>query len=879
MDEEISYVQKKVGSINFGILSPTMIKKLSVVKVVTPELYDKEGYPVDGGLMDTRMGVIDPGIVCKTDGRKLKDSPGYFGYIDLARPVVHIMYVNLVLNLLRSTCKECGRILTKNPPNFLNDLDTEDSDDEDEIFQDQSSKRKQLKDMITDLRNVSKCPHCAAKQGKIKVEKPTTFLEDDKRISPIEIRTRLEKITNEDLAAFALDGELVRPEWMVLTILPIPPVTMRPSITLESGERSEDDLTHKLGDIVRINQRLFENINAGAPEIIIEDLWDLLQYHITTFFNNDVSQLPPARHRGGQPLKTLTERIKSKEGRIRNNLAGKRTNFSARTVVSPDPKIELNEVGVPKSMSMNLTVPETVQDWNMNYLKKFIEKGPKDYPGANYVVRPDGKRKKITDETKEQMIEELQPGYKVERHLLDGDVVLFNRQPSLHRMSMMAHKVKVLPGKTFRINPAVCHPYNADFDGDEMNLHVPQTEEARAEAEILMQVQTQLISPAFGLTIMGCMQDSISGNFALTKDMEFSKNEAIAILTAIGVDDFTKIHRIKGDVVNGKQIFSTIIPEDFGFIGRSKFQNAENKDDEGTVYEPDQLIIRNGEIKAGVMDKKNLGEGSGLMLRIMHKKYGADKTLDVIGKFFRLGVEVLLRRGFSMPISDIDLPQTAKDEIENIIRQSENEVDMLIDSFRKGELEQIPGRTKDQTLEIKILERLNKARNDTGSVVQKNLNKDTDTLIMVNSGARGNNIQLAQMTACVGQQSLRGGRIDRGYRQRTLSCFKKEDLNPASRGFVRNNYKKGLKPHEFFFCAMTGRDSLMDTALRTPKSGYLYRRLANALQDIRTEYDNTVRDAVGNIVQFSYGEDGIDVSRSEAGRINVKSIIEQVMSQ
>ncbi len=878
MDDNIGYVQKKVGSINFGLLSPSDIKKISVVKIVTPELYDKEGYPVDGGLMDTRMGVIDPGLVCKTDGRKLKDSPGYFGYIDLARPVVHIMYVNLILDLLRSTCKECGRILTKNPPNFLEGIEVEDDAPEDAAA-DNTTKRKQLKSMISDLRTVSKCPHCSAKQGKIKIEKPTTFLEDDKRISPIEIRTRLERITNDDLASFALDGNKVRPEWMVLTILPIPPVTMRPSITLESGERSEDDLTHKMGDIVRINQRLFENINAGAPEIIIEDLWDLLQYHVTTFFNNDVSQLPPARHRGGQPLKTLTERIKSKDGRIRNNLAGKRTNFSARTVISPDPKVELNEVGVPKVMAMNLTVPETLQEWNKEYLKKFIERGPKEYPGANYVVRPDGKRKKITDETKEQMIEELQPGYKVERHLLDGDVVLFNRQPSLHRMSMMCHRVKVLPGKTFRINPAVCHPYNADFDGDEMNLHVPQTEEARAEAEVLMQVQTQLISPAFGLTIMGCVQDSISGNFVLTREEKFSKKEAISMLTTVGVEDFSKIHKIKGDYVSGKQIFSSILPEDFSFIGKSKYSSEKNVDDEGTEYEPDQVMIRSGEIKAGVMDKKNLGEGSGLMLRILHKKYGADRTHDVIGKIFRLGVEMLLRRGFSMPISDIDIPDVAKEEIEKVIRQAENDVDVLIDTYRQGKLETIPGRTAFQTLENKILERLNRARNETGGVVQKNLNKDTDTLVMVNSGARGNNIQLAQMIASVGQQSLRGGRIDKGYKNRTLSCFKKDDLNPAARGFVRSNYKKGLKPHEFFFCAMTGRDSLMDTALRTPKSGYLYRRLANALQDVRVEYDDTVRDAVGNIVQFKYGEDGIDVSRSEAGQVNVKSIIEQVMSE
>ena len=178
---------------------------------------------------------------------------------------------------------------------------------------------------------------------------------------------------------FGLATPYVRPEWMVLTLLPIPPVTMRPSITLESGERSEDDLTHKLGDIVRINQRLFENINAGAPEIIVEDLWDLLQYHITTYFDNAIAQLPPARHRSGQPLKTITERIKSKEGRIRHNLAGKRTNFCARTVISPDPMLEINEVGVPDVVAMKLTVPEKVNMWNIEYLKKFVERGPKKY--------------------------------------------------------------------------------------------------------------------------------------------------------------------------------------------------------------------------------------------------------------------------------------------------------------------------------------------------------------------------------------------------------------------------------------------------------------------------------------------------------------------
>src|SRR3989344_1038713 len=474
------FVSKQISSIIFSVLSAKTIKQMASAKIVTPELYDKEGYPVDGGLMDIRLGVIDPGLRCKTCGGKLKECMGHFGHIELARPVIHIKYLKVLLDCLRSSCRECGRIL-------LQDKDFEKWKGRTTKAlseRNEEAKRDVIGDITGSLKNIRKCPHCKAKQFTIKIEKPSTFMENDRRLTPIEIKTRLERISNEDLYYLGIQDKAARPEWMILGVLPIPPVTMRPSITLETGERSEDDLTHKLGDVVRINQRLFENINAGAPEIIVEDLWDLLQYHITTFFDNNVAQLPPARHRSGQPLKTLTERIKSKEGRIRHNLAGKRTNFSARTVISPDPMLELYEVGVPSIIATKLTVPERINEWNMQYLKKFVENGPEKYPGANYIIRPDGKKKKITEETKEASLEELQPGYVVERHLMDGDIAIFNRQPSLHRMSMMCHRVKILPGKTLRLNPAVCTPYNADFDGDEMNLHIPQTEESRAEAEI-----------------------------------------------------------------------------------------------------------------------------------------------------------------------------------------------------------------------------------------------------------------------------------------------------------------------------------------------------------------------------------------------------------
>ncbi|MDP2750244.1 MAG: DNA-directed RNA polymerase subunit A' [Nanoarchaeota archaeon] len=868
MIEEGIYVHKQVGSIVFGMLSPKIIKKMSAVKVVTPELYDKEGYPVDGGLMDIRMGVIDPGLKCKTCGSKLKECVGHFGYIELARPVIHVKFVPHILSVLRGTCKECGHVLVPKAKitKVLEQLEKVQKE------QGLDGRRRLIKEVMASLRTINKCPWCKAKQQKITLEKPSTFMEGDKRISPIEIRSRLEKIPDEEIQLFGLNSAYVRPEWMVLTILSIPPVTMRPSITLESGERSEDDLTHKLGDIVRINQRLFENINAGAPEIIIEDLWDLLQYHITTFFDNAIPQLPPARHRSGQPLKTITERIKSKEGRIRHNLAGKRTNFSARTVISPDPNLTLNEVGVPMEFATKLTIPEKVTEWNVNYLKKFIQNGPETYPGANYVIRPDGKKKKITSETKEQALEEIQPGYIVERHLMDGDLALFNRQPSLHRMSMMCHKIRVLPFRTLRMNPAVCNPYNADFDGDEMNLHIPQTEEARAEAETLMMVQTQLISPRYGLSVIGCIQDAISGNYMLTrKTVSMSREDAVKLLYNVGIDDFSKLPRKA--IVTGKEIFSVLLPNDFNFVGKSrgcqKHATCKKEDCETDAY----VCIKDGILVSGVMDKNNLGEGAGLLLRTLHKTYGPEKTLAILEKIFRLGIEYLYKAGFSAGISDMDMPQEAKDKIKVVLEEAEKDAQNLIVQFNKGELEGLPGRSIAETLELRILELLNKARNKTGSLVSEYSNRKAHTIVMADSGARGGIINLAQMAACVGQQAMRGKRIEKGYRGRTLSCFKRGDISPSARGFIRNGFKSGLNPKEFFFGSITGRDSLMDTALRTPKSGYLYRRLANAMQDLKVEYDGTVRDASKMIIQFSYGEDGIDVSKSENGTINVKRII------
>jgi len=809
-------VKKSVEEIRFNLFSPEDIKKVSAAKIVTPELYNIDGYPVDGGLMDLRLGAIDPGVRCRTCGGRLKECLGHPGSIDLARPVIHLKYVPLIELGLRCFCRDCGKLL-------LADKDLEKYSP--------SERAKKAKD-------AKKCPHCGALHEKVKLDKPTSFFIGKTRLFPTEIRETLVNIPNEELKKIGINTNTCRPEWAILTMLLVPPVTVRPSIILESGERSEDDLTHKLSDIIRANQRLWENLNAGAPEVIIEDLWDLLQFHITTFFDNSVAKIPPARHRSGQPLKTIMERIKGKEGRIRKNLAGKRVNYSGRTVISPDPSIAINEVGIPFEIAKVVTVAESVTDLNIEKLKKLVESGEK-YPGANYIIRPDGKRKKITEDLKEEIINELIPGYKVERHLQDGDVVLFNRHPSLHRGSLMAHFVRVLPGRTFRLHPAVAAPYNADFDGDEMNIHSPQTEEARAEAKILLDVKRNLISPKNNTNLIGCIGDAITGNYLLS-DEDFTREEANQLLFKAGIES-----NITKKNVKGSEIFSNLIPK--------------------LDYSNESVQIKKGELVKGKINKTLFGSEDGEFIKVLEKEIGTNETFDTIKNVFNLGVRYLSDRGITISVEDLDLDKKTIDAGEEIVKKAEKKTEEIIEQFNRGELETIPGKTDEESREIKILQVLNEVRTKIGDIVKENFPEGNPVNHMIKSGGGGNMINVTQMACCVGQQALWGKRIDIGYNKRTLSFFKQGDLSPKSRGFIRSSFIKGLRPDEFFFGAVTGRDSLMDTALRTPKSGYLYRRLANALQDLRIEYDRTVRDSNNNIIQFIYGDDGIDVSKLHTG--------------
>jgi DNA-directed RNA polymerase subunit A' len=861
-------ILKKIAQINFGLMSPEHIRKLSVTKIVTPDTYDEDGYPIEAGLMDPRLGVIDPGLKCRSCGSKGGDCQGHFGHINIARPVIHVGFADTIHKILRSTCKECNRVL-------LTEAEIVDYKDKiDNLIKNEESLTDIIKEIYTVARR-DKCPHCEEEQEDIKIDKPVSIVEGNYKLTPSEVRERLEKIPEDDHILLGVNPKVAKPEWMVLTVLPVPPVTVRPSITLETGERSEDDLTHKLVDILRINQRLKENMEAGAPQLIVEDLWELLQYHVTTYFDNEASGVPPARHRSGRPLKTLAQRLKGKEGRFRSNLSGKRVNFSARTVISPDPNISINEVGVPEMIAKEVTVPIYVTPWNIEKMKEYIRNGPDVHPGANYVERDDGRKIRVYPETKDAVVENLKVGYRVERHLINGDIVLFNRQPSLHRMSMMAHEVRVLPYKTFRLNLCVCPPYNADFDGDEMNMHVFQTEESRAEAKSLMRVQEHILSPRFGGPIIGGIHDHISGAYLLTRQSAiFTDDEVFQIVKRARMP----LPEPKGESWTGKEIFSLLLPEDLNMVYRAeicrKCDECLKQECKNDAY----VVIEDGQLQSGVIDDKAFGSFAGKILDSVVKEYGTDKAREFLDSATKLAISGIMKAGFTTSTDDEEIPQEAKERIEELLSKAEKRVEMLIEAYNNEELEALPGRSLEETLEMKIMQELGEARDKSGVLAESyfDINKN-HAVIMALTGARGSMLNLTQIAACVGQQSVRGGRIDRGYSERTLPHFKKRELGAKARGFVHSSYKSGLDPLEFFFHAMGGREGLVDTAIRTAQSGYMQRRLVNALQDLSVRPDGTVRDNRGVIIQTMYGEDRVDPAKSDYGRVvDIDRVIEEI---
>lgn len=893
MDYSIPDTKKTVG-IQFSISSPEEIRNSSVVEVTKCETYEKD-IPVIKGLFDRRMGVTDTGQICNTCGQKNTECPGHFGHLELAKPVFHYHFIQTTMKIMKCVCFKCSKLLIDKDSDICN------------IISGKNNKSR-WSDIYELCGKISICGQetidgCGARQpDNYKIDgisgitgswKAGKGLEESKKVTfnAEMIKNIFERISDEDSYFMGFNESWCRPEWLICSVLPIPPPAVRPSVSQGNSQRMDDDLTHKLSDIIKYNNNLKSKIKSGGNIDILNDLTEMLQYHVATLIDNEIPNISQAIHRSGRALKSIRQRLKGKEGRIRNNLMGKRVDFSARSVITPDPNIELDQLGVPITIATNMTIPEIVNIFNKQKLTKLVRNGSNKWPGAKNIVKKNSIKISILDTNKDDI--ELDIGDKVNRHLLDGDHVLFNRQPSLHKMSMMSHRVKVMKGNTFRLNISVTPPYNADFDGDEMNCHAPQSVTSMIELSEIVSVNKQIISPRENKPIITIVQDTLLGIFKLTNSemLEFKQGDKLTYANNTQLYDtsgssnsklvpsslFTKkqfmnlicnlstfngtipepeiILDQNGNDINywsGKQVLSYILPKNINI-------KMENQSYDNTPIDEKNIVeIIEGVITQGTFDKSLFTKTSKGLIHTIYNDLGCERAKNFIDDLQKIVTYFLLVEGFSIGISDMLADESTNNQMKDIIDERKEKIEEIMQELHLDIFENISGQSNKEFFESKVNSILNETLKETGKVGLSTLEEKNRATFMVNSGSKGKPTNIAQMVACLGQQNVDGGRIPYGFTDRTLPHYHKFDDSTEARGFVENSFISGQTPQEYFFHAMGGREGLIDTAVKTSQTGYIQRKLVKGMEDLKVNYDLSVRSSSGAIIQFVYGDDGMD---------------------
>lgn len=824
------------------------------------------GEIIEGGVLDKRLGVVGRIQECKTCGETPLKCPGHFGHIKLMEPVFHMGYISYVKNILSCICIRCTRLLVHKNENEI-----------EKLLKNKNEKQRYA-DIKSLTKNITNCTRCGSPAHKISIDKKygnvfilaevikrttdTAELTEKKKIqqslSPQLCYDILRTIPDEDCMIMGFNPKICRPESMIIKNFPVPPIQVRPSIKLETStsSTSDDDLTHKLIDIIKTNENLKNAKGDGSLTKTASSYDDfmLLQIHVATFFDNQIIGLPKSLQKNKTVSKSLSERLKGKEGRVRGNLMGKRADQTARTVITPDPYIPTNGVGVPLIIAKNLTYPEIVTKQNIKYMTKIVENGNKIYPGANFVTKSiidsDGHESKKVFHLKHRVNEQpikLKIGDTVNRHLVDGDIIIFNRQPSLHKLSMMGHIVHVIPTKpdlhTFRLNVSATEPYNADYDGDEMNAHVPQCEQTRTELFLIANLDKRLINPKNSQIAIKIKQDALMGSYLITYDnMYIDWKNAMNILAGTSVRLNATIPKHKK--ISGKMLYSQIIQPNI---------NISEKKPDGTYL----MRVHNGEITDGKFASSEVQT----IIQKTWRQYGSKETMHFIDDLQLVILKWLSIHGFTSSIQDFVVEKKIHQAVYDIIETKRKEVLTAITEYQND-----PDIMTGEAFELTLEKGLAAIQDNIQKIIMNSFTMEGGANITVNSGSAATSLNLSQIIGAFGQIIVDRRRVLNKYNNRSLPMFHQYDNSAFARGFCASSFLKGLGPAEFFFNVMAGRDGVIATAIKTAATGYIQRKLVKILEDIKVEYDGTVRNANDKIIQCVYGDSGFNVEK----QINIK---------
>ena len=1012
----------EIQKIQFGVLSKEDIENMSVCEITRTDLCNPTVGNEDncrGTVYDRAMGFSKnlPGT-CITCNQPYKYCPGHMGHINFSEPIFNPMFFDEIVKYLKCFCHSCGKPLVRIEPLVNNNFSLKNDND--------------FKYFLNLCKSTKKCFYCNHAKfdisyDAINYEVTLKSIDDSepKILTPKEAFDNIfSNIDDKILNNLGLDTKMVHPKNFIMHNFPIMPPCARPCVNEIGNSTCDDDLTGRIIDIVKVNNQI-KDIKEKKPldfhnTAEFRTYYSKLKTYVNTFYNNSSGKAQ--RPTTGRPIKAISERLKGKDGRMRKNIMGKRVDYSARTVITPDPNLPFGTLGIPRKIAKILTFPETVTYFNKEYLTTLVNKNYAsfiDRKGSHIYVKEKSKlvdlkegdilykniflikqdtpssvfkfdaktdslytkrvkvTQKIIDKNRHKKLSskyysriirndnttyiskntdvslsvgdilirknyvrvstntngipdtyqkddiivyntnkpitinkqniktfslsandfikrvdknrnkdiflkcknhiELELGDIVHRFLIDGDVVLLNRQPTLHKGSMLAKTIRIFDRKTFSMNLATTKTFNADFDGDEMNIHVPQSYEARTELLLLAASKQNIVSEQGSSPNIAIVQDSLLGARNMTlHNKPLTKQDFMDIVSTIQINDKKvsfayikqkiKIYKKVFDtfkksydhtnIYTPKLLISLLLPNDF-IYSKSTHANKKLK-----------VKIHNGILYEGVLDKSSLGSSHNSIIQKLNTYYNEHIAAEFVSNIqFVTNKWLMNGNNFSIGIDDCMVQnQNTLVAIKKINESCSAYAKALSDNFSKNQDHQ----------EIKVMAALNKQRDKSILVVKDDMRSNNRLRQAVDAGSKGDTFNITQTIAALGQQNLKKGRVPKMLRgRRTLPHYpmKESDMNTTqlfeSRGFIRHSLTHGLSPQEFFFYSMSGREGICDTAMGTSISGYIQRKLVKLMEDCQVHYDGTVRNSNGSIVQFSYGDNNISCNKLTYAKVPV----------